>query len=168
MKISDIGNQPCSIARTLSVIGDTWSIMIIRNAFLGIRRFEDFQKNLGITRHVLTDRLNTLIEEQILYKAPYTESQKRFEYRLTPKGLDLYPVLLSLVKWGDQYMDQGLGAPLDFIHQSCGHRFEAVMVCSACKLPLNPKQVTVKMGQGFRLAQGLENSEQKQSELKQA
>lgn len=65
MKISDIGNQPCSIARTLSVIGDTWSIMIIRNAFLGIRRFEDFQKNLGVTRHVLTDRLNTLVEEQI-------------------------------------------------------------------------------------------------------
>ena len=70
MKIADIGNQPCSVARTLSVIGDTWSMMIIRNAFLGIRRFDDFHKNLGVTRHVLTDRLNTLVQEEILYKSP--------------------------------------------------------------------------------------------------
>ena len=81
MKISDVGNQPCSVARTLSVIGDTWSMMIIRNAFLGIRRFDDFHKNLGVTRHVLTDRLNTLVNEGILHKVPYTETQKRFEYR---------------------------------------------------------------------------------------
>ncbi len=149
MKLADIGNQPCSIARTLSVIGDTWSMMIIRNAFLGIRRFDDFQKNLGVTRHILTDRLNTLVHEQILYKAPYTETQKRFEYRLTQKGLDLYPIIMGLVQWGDTYMDQGLGAPLEFVHQNCGHKFHPVMVCSECGEPLSAKEVNVQIGQGI-------------------
>lgn len=150
MKLADIGNQPCSVARTLSVIGDTWSMMIIRNAFLGIRRFDDFQKNLGVTRHILTDRLNTLVQEQILYKAPYTETQKRFEYRLTQKGLDLYPIIMSLVQWGDTYMDQGQGAPLEFIHESCGAKFHPVTVCSECREPLNPKHVKVQNGKGMK------------------
>ncbi|RKG36730.1 winged helix-turn-helix transcriptional regulator [Acinetobacter rongchengensis] len=149
MKIADIGNQPCSVARTLSVIGDTWSMMIIRNAFLGIRRFDDFHKNLGVTRHVLTARLNTLVEEEILYKAPYTETQKRFEYRLTQKGLDLYPILMSIIHWGDTYMDKGQGAPVDCIHKTCGHKFHPVMVCSECSEPLNPKQVKVEIGKGL-------------------
>ena len=149
MKIADIGNQPCSVARTLSVIGDTWSIMIIRNAFLGIRRFDDFQKNLGVTRHVLTDRLNTLVEEEILFKAPYTEAQKRFEYRLTQKGLDLYPILMSIIHWGDTYMDKGQGAPVDYVHKTCGHKFHPVMICSECTEPLDPKQVKVEIGKGF-------------------
>ena len=149
MKIADIGNQPCSVARTLSVIGDTWSMMIIRNAFLGIRRFDDFQKNLGVTRHVLTDRLNTLVQEEILYKSPYTETQKRFEYRLTQKGLDLYPILMSIIHWGDTYMDKGLGAPIDFTHKTCGHKFHPVMVCSECVAPLNPKEVKVEIGNGL-------------------
>lgn len=149
MKIADIGNQPCSVARTLSVIGDTWSMMIIRNAFLGIRRFDDFHKNLGITRHVLTTRLNTLVEEEILYKTPYTETQKRFEYRLTQKGLDLYPILMSIIHWGDTYMDKGQGAPVDCVHKTCGHKFQPVMVCSECSEPLNPKQVKVEIGKGL-------------------
>lgn len=149
MKISDIGNQPCSVARTLSVIGDTWSMMIIRNAFLGIRKFDDFHKNLGVTRHILTDRLNTLVKEEILYKAPYTETQKRFEYRLTEKGLALYPIIMSIVHWGNTYMDKGLGAPLDYVHETCGHLFHPVMVCSECLQPLSPKQVNVQVGKGF-------------------
>jgi len=149
MKLSEIGQQPCSVARTLSVIGDTWSMMIIRNAFMGIRRFDDLQKNLGVTRHVLTDRLNTLVQEEILFKAPYTESQKRFEYRLTQKGLDLYPILMSLIHWGDTYMDKGLGAPLHYIHKKCGHQFHPVMVCSECAEPLNAKEVEVTVGQGL-------------------
>ena len=149
MKISDVGNQPCSVARTLSVIGDTWSMMIIRNAFLGIRRFDDFHKNLGVTRHVLTDRLNTLVNEGILHKVPYTETQKRFEYRLTEKGLALYPIIMSIVHWGDTFMDKGLGAPLDYVHETCGHTFHPVMVCSECSEPLSPKQVNVKVGKGL-------------------
>jgi len=152
MKLSDIGNQTCSVARTLSVIGDTWTMMIIRNAFLGIRRFDDFQKNLGVTRHVLTDRLNTLVQENILYKAPYTESQKRFEYRLTQKGLDLHPILMSIIHWGDTYMDHGQGVPLYYIHKECGHKFRPILICSECYKPINAKEVTVLPGPGLIVA----------------
>lgn len=151
MKIADIGNQPCSVARTLSVIGDTWTMMIIRNAFLGIRKFDDLQKNLGVTRHVLTDRLNTLVQEEILYKSPYTETKKRFEYRLTQKGLDLYPIIMSLIQWGDRYMDQGQGAPIDLIHTTCGHHFHPVMVCSECTQPIRAKEVQIMAGQGLQI-----------------
>lgn len=80
MKWDDIGEQPCSIARTLSVIGDRWTMLIIRNAFMGMRRFDDFQQHLGVTRHVLSDRLKRLVEHEILVKVPYVNRQERFEY----------------------------------------------------------------------------------------
>lgn len=149
MKWSDVGDQPCSIARTLSVIGDRWTALVIRNAFLGIRRFEDFQKSMGVTRPVLTDRLNTLVEQEVLTKVPYTETGKRFEYRLTAKGLDLYPIIMSMMKWGNTWMDEGLGAPVEYTHLSCGHKFQPLLVCSACKEEINPKNVQPSPGPGF-------------------
>src|SRR5690606_40440629 len=98
MKWEEIGHQPCSIARTLSILGDRWTMLILRNAFMGMRRFDDFQQNLGVTRHVLSERLKRLVEHGILVKAPYFDRQERFEYRLTEKGLELYPILLSMSK----------------------------------------------------------------------
>ncbi|MEN8976489.1 winged helix-turn-helix transcriptional regulator [Acinetobacter baumannii] len=149
MKWNEIGNQPCSIARTLSIIGDTWTILIIRNAFIGIRKFEDLQKNLGVTRHVLADRLKLLVDQGIFIKTPYTDTQKRYEYRLTKKGLDLYPIILSIVQWGNIWMDEGLGAPLDYYHKQCGHKFTPVTVCSECGKPIIPQEVQALPGPGF-------------------
>ncbi|MBO3672273.1 helix-turn-helix transcriptional regulator [Acinetobacter soli] len=149
MKWEEIGKQPCSIARTLSVIGDRWTLLILRNAFLGIRRFEDFQKSLGVTRHLLTERLIDLVDAEILVKVPYTASNKRFEYKLTEKGLDLYPILMSMAQWGNTWMDQGHGAPIDYIHKECGHVFKPVLVCSHCKIPLRAKDVQPVPGKGF-------------------
>lgn len=149
MKVDDIGNQPCSIARTLSIIGDRWTAMIIRNAFLGIRRFEDFQRNLGITRHVLAARLKFLVEQNVLTKVPYSDSQKRFEYCLTAQGLDLYPILMSMMKWGDRWLDQNLGAPVEYIHQSCGHKFTPIMTCSICHQALHVHDIKPIAGPGL-------------------
>ncbi|MCU7695882.1 helix-turn-helix transcriptional regulator [Acinetobacter sp. AYS6] len=149
MKWDDIGDQPCSVARMLSVIGDRWTMLILRNAFMGIRRFDDFQKSLGVTRHVLSDRLKRLVEYEILAKTPYFDRQERFEYRLTDKGFELYPIILSMANWADKWMDQGLGKPLEYRHKTCGHKFEPVMVCSVCHEPLHAKQVQVSAGPGY-------------------
>lgn len=153
MKWQNVGEQPCSVARALSVIGDRWTMLILRNAFVGIRRFDDFQANLGVTRHVLSDRLKRLVEHEILKRTPYQDRQERFEYRLTEKGLELYPVLLTLTVWGDKWMDEGKGAPLDFYHPSCGHKFTPLLVCSECKEPVTAKTVKPMVGKGFWAAQ---------------
>ena len=159
MKWDDIGSQPCSIARTLSILGDRWTMLILRNAFMGMRRFDDFQQNLGVTRHVLSERLKRLVEHEILIKAAYFDRQERFEYRLTDKGLELYPILLSMSKWADKWMDDGLGAPVQYIHQGCGESFYPVMVCSECREEVHAKQVKPVFTRSYY---NLINSEQKQ------
>lgn len=141
MKWDEIGEQPCSIARTLSVIGDRWTMLILRNAFLGARRFESFQQNLGVTRHVLSERLKRLVEHDILEKRPYTDRQERFEYCLTEKGLALYPVLMSMATWADQWMDEGLGRPVQFIHKTCGHSIQPHLVCNECGDAIHAKDI---------------------------
>ncbi|WP_353142453.1 winged helix-turn-helix transcriptional regulator [Acinetobacter pragensis] len=141
MKWEEIGHQPCSIARTLSILGDRWTMLILRNAFMGMRRFDDFQQNLGVTRHVLSERLKRLVEHGILVKAPYFDRQERFEYRLTDKGLELYPILLSMSKWADKWMDEGQGAPIQYVHKSCDKPFQPVLVCSECGEEIHARQV---------------------------
>jgi DNA-binding HxlR family transcriptional regulator len=100
----DYDGQNCSIARSLEVVGERWTLLIVRDAFLGLRRFEEFQENLGIARNVLTDRLNRLVEEEILERVPYSE--RRNEYRLTKKGRDLNIALAGLRQWGDKYISE--------------------------------------------------------------
>lgn len=148
MKWNDIGSQNCSIARTLSVIGDRWTMLVLRNAFLGTRRFDDFQQQLGMTRHVLAERLKRLVEEGLFRKEAYQPN--RYEYRLTDKGKGLYPVLLSMTAWGDQWMDsEGKGPPVVYFHKSCSHRTSPTLVCSECGEPLLPKDVTPMAGPGL-------------------
>jgi DNA-binding HxlR family transcriptional regulator len=149
MKWQDIGEMPCSVARSLSILGDRWTLLVLRNAFLSMRRFDDFQANLGVTRHVLADRLTRLVEAGVLKKVPYQDNPPRHEYRLTEQGLDLYPVLLALAAWGDKWLDEGKGAPLSYTHQSCGHAFTPVTVCSECREPVMPKDVSVAIGPGL-------------------
>lgn len=149
MKWQAVGEQPCSIARTLAIIGDRWTLLILRNTFLGIRRFDDFQANLGVTRHVLSERLKRLVEHDILKKVPYHDRQERFEYRLTDKGRDLYPIMLSLAAWGDKWLDEGQGAPVYYIHQDCGQRFTPILVCSQCQQSIHTRNVKPQLNADF-------------------
>src|ERR1700753_1317686 len=111
MKWNELEEEPCSVARTVAVIGDRWSLLILRECFLRKRRFEAFESSLGITRHLLSDRLKKLVRFGVLRKIPYRESPKRYEYILTERGLDLYPVIMSIVHWGDVHMGDARGRP---------------------------------------------------------
>ena len=125
-------NQVCSVARALEAIGDRWTMLVIRDAFHGVSRFDDFQQRLGIARNVLTDRLGRLTDEGILAKHAYQERPERFEYRLTEKGLDLFPVLMSLMKWGDRHAPNEDGPPLVVVHRDCGGEIDARLRCERC------------------------------------
>ncbi|WP_345771563.1 winged helix-turn-helix transcriptional regulator [Geodermatophilus sabuli] len=123
----------CSVAGTLAVVGEKWSLLVLREAFLGVRRFADFQRVLGAPRAVLTDRLGTLVEQGILRRVPYQAQgeRQRHEYRLTPKGIDLYPTLVALMQWGDRYLADGEDAPLELRHRDCGEPVHLALVCDA-------------------------------------
>ncbi len=148
MRWSKLDGEACSLARTVSVIGDRWTLLILRDCFLRVRRFEEFQARLGITRPILADRLRKLVKDFVLAKVPYQERPLRYEYRLTQKGLDLYPIVMSIVHWGDVHMSGRKGRPLLHHHASCGKTFDPVMTCSQCGEPLDPRQVHVHRGPG--------------------
>ncbi len=150
MSWKNIKQTPCSIARTLSIVGDRWTLLIIRDCFLKTRRFDDFQKQLGVTRHVLVERLNKLVLEGILEKILYQKKPKRFEYRLTEKGIELFPVLMSIVRWGDKWADEGNGPPIIYKHLSCGHKTHVEMSCSICGEPINPRDIQPLIGPGLK------------------
>ena len=122
----------CSVAGTLAVVGEKWSLLVLREAFLGVRRFADFQRILGAPRAVLTDRLATHVEQGILRRVPYQAEgeRQRHEYRLTAKGIDLYPTLVALMEWGDRYLGDG-DAPLELEHRDCGAEVHLRLVCDA-------------------------------------
>ena len=148
MRWSELDQQSCSMARTVAVIGDRWTLMILRDCFLRVRRFEDFQARLGITRPLLASRLKKLVDAAVLAKVPYQERPLRHEYRLTPKGLDLYPVVMAIVHWGDAHLAGRKGRPLIHTHDLCGKDFDPVMVCSQCAEPVLARQVRVRPGPG--------------------
>ncbi len=141
MKWNALAAENCSLARALAVVGDRWTLLILRDAFLKVRRFENFQSRLGIARRVLTERLAKLVEDGVLEKVVYQENPRRFEYRLTKKGLDLYAVVLALVHWGDTYYAGAEGPPIFHRHKTCGHDFSSVLTCSECGEPIDPRQV---------------------------
>jgi DNA-binding HxlR family transcriptional regulator len=123
----------CSVAGTLAVVGEKWSLLVIREAFLGVRRFADIQRHLGAPKAVLTDRLATLVEQGILRRVPYQAEgeRQRHEYRLTRKGIDLYPTLVALMHWGDKYLADDGVPPLELQHRDCGAPVHLELVCEA-------------------------------------
>lgn len=129
------------MARALAVVGDRWTLLILRDAFLAVRRFDDFQSRLGIARRVLAERLAGLVEDDILAKSAYQQRPTRYEYRLTEKGLALYPVILALVHWGDAHYTGPQGPPMLHRHKACGHDFRAVLACSHCTEPVSARDV---------------------------
>lgn len=120
--------------------------MVLREAFLRTRRFDEFQARIGAARHIVADRLRKLVEHGILERRRYQERPVRYEYRLTEKGLDLHPLLLSLAAWGDKWMDQGEGPPLEYVHKECGHAMKPVLGCSVCGKPVDPRSVQPRPG----------------------
>ena len=132
MRRTSFADVDCSIAQTLEVVGEWWTLLILRDAFQGVRRFEDFQRDLGIARNVLTQRLARLVDEQILERQRYQTQPERFEYRLTDKGLELYPVLISLMRWGDRWAVGRAGPPVLLTHKACGHEGLPVLTCAGC------------------------------------
>ena len=148
MRWDELEKETCSVARTVSVIGDRWTLLVLRECFLRVRRFEEFQSRLGITRHLLADRLRKLVKAGVLKKVAYQERPKRFEYRLTDKGLDLHPLMMAIVHWGDTHMAGKRGRPLLHRHKGCGRDFDPVTVCSQCGEPIDARGVHVRPGPG--------------------
>ena len=132
MPIQAFAELNCSIARPLSVLGERWALLVIRDVSLGRCRFDEIQRSLGLATNVLSQRLATLTDEGILERRPYSGHPDRFEYRLTEKGRDLTPVLWALLRWGDKWTAGEAGAPLELIHADCGEAFHMVPTCSAC------------------------------------
>jgi DNA-binding HxlR family transcriptional regulator len=138
----------CSIAQSLEILGEWWTLLIIRDAFLGVTRFEEFQERLGIARNVLTTRLDTLVDAEILERHIYDEARGRADYKLTQKGRALWPVMTTLRQWGDKYLVGKGKEPVVTRHDACGKTTTAHLACDHCGEKLNPRDVTVIQRQG--------------------
>jgi DNA-binding HxlR family transcriptional regulator len=147
MERKSFSDMHCSLAQCLEVVGEWWTLLIVRDAFFGVSRFDEFQERLGISRNVLGQRLARLVEAGVLTKVPYSEHPPRFDYRLTDKGKDLWPVVTAMRQWGDKYAAPD-GQPLQLIHKQCGQVSEPELVCSACGEAIGPQDVKAVPGPG--------------------
>jgi DNA-binding HxlR family transcriptional regulator len=137
----------CSIQATLDLVGDRWTLLILRDIFRGVHRFSQIRDDLGIARNLLTDRLASLVEHDILAKVPYQDRPVRHEYRLTPKGLDLSPALVALMGWGDRWAADGQ-PPTLLVHDACRTPLEQVLLCPACDETVRPTHIRSRPGPG--------------------
>jgi DNA-binding HxlR family transcriptional regulator len=149
VKRTDTSDWPCTIARSVDVLGDHWNLLIIRQACLGTRRFADFQAALGTGRNILSQRLSRLVDEGLLSRVEYQDNPPRSEYRLTQKGREVYPILAAMAAWGDRWLTGPEGTPLVLHHTTCDHDMHAAVVCSECDQPLDVRQIRAKPGPGF-------------------
>jgi DNA-binding HxlR family transcriptional regulator len=135
-------NLNCVVARGLELFGDRWSVLILRDAFLGVRRFDEFRRDLGIARNILAERLDRLVAGGVLARRRYQERPPRDEYVLTDKGKDLLDVLLALWRWGDRW--EPVPEPRRLIHLACGHETHAVATCAHCGQPLARRELLME------------------------
>jgi DNA-binding HxlR family transcriptional regulator len=145
----DYPGQVCSIAKALEVIGERWSLLIVRDVMNGRRRFDELQKGLGIARNVLSTRLQHLVEEDILERRPYQSGPERYEYFLTEKGLDLWPSLVALLGWGDRHSPTPAGPPMLIVHKGCGGPVNDRGVCESCGELLHARSARALPGPGL-------------------
>jgi DNA-binding HxlR family transcriptional regulator len=139
----------CSVARSLEIVGEWWTLLIVRDAFFGVTRFEEFQERLGIARNVLTTRLETLVEHEVLERRCYDERRNRYDYVLTEKGKALWPVLVTLRQWGDEWIVGEGNEAIRLVHKDCGEPTVATLVCDHCGEELARKGVRVVAGPGL-------------------
>jgi DNA-binding HxlR family transcriptional regulator len=151
-----VDNDACSVARTLEIVGDRWSILVLREAFLGVRRFEVMQRHLGIARNVLTDRLHRLVDAGILVRVQYSERPPRSEYRLTQPGVELWPTIVSLLQWGNRNLpDNGRGgAPITISHKACGEETTFSLHCDHCGEAVTARDVEGHLNLSAHAADG--------------
>ncbi len=147
MRYEELADFPCSITRPLVVLGDRWTFLVLKEAFAGIRRFNDFQRSLGVSRSRLQDRLDRLVEHSILDKQPIAGSTRE-EYRLTQKGHDLYPILMAIRDWGDAYMSPE-GPPISYRHRECGGEAHTRLECDGCGKEVGARDIELAFGPGL-------------------
>ncbi|GDY33382.1 winged helix-turn-helix transcriptional regulator [Gandjariella thermophila] len=133
----------------MDLLGDWWTPLVLREAFYGIRRFDDFQRELGIARNTLTNRLRRLVDEGLLEKRLYQSEPRRYDYVLTEKGSDFFGVLAAMSRWGDRWLAGEEGPPVTFHHDACGRDSHAEVVCAACGKPMRAENTSMRMGPGY-------------------
>jgi DNA-binding HxlR family transcriptional regulator len=148
MQRTDFGEMACSIARTLDVIGEPWSPLILRNIYIGITRFDQLQQSLGISRKVLAERLKWLVQRGVLERREYSSQPARHEYTLTQMGSELCDLLLVMVRWGDRWLAGTVGPPVLYRHHACGQISHVELSCSVCGQPMRATDVDVLPGPG--------------------
>jgi DNA-binding HxlR family transcriptional regulator len=154
MQRTDFRAMPCSIARTLAVVGEAWTPLILRDIVFGLTRFDEIQRDLGVATNILTDRLATLVDADLVTREPYQQRPLRHRYQLTEKGTDLLPVLLAMIRWGDKWATDAAGPPVTIMHHGCGQPTEPTMTCSRCGEPLRAAEVGARGGPGARRGPG--------------
>lgn len=149
MRRTSFEDMNCSIAQCLEVVGEWWTLLIVRDALFGVTRFDDFRSRLGIARNVLTQRLEHLVAQGILEKTPYQDNPVRYDYLLTDKGRSLWQILAAMRQWGDEWAAPD-GPPIETVHKPCGHVTTVRPTCSECGEPVNVKALRVQLGPGAR------------------
>jgi DNA-binding HxlR family transcriptional regulator len=144
----DYRGQVCSVAGTLEIVGERWTLLVLRDVFLGVRRFDDLQQDLGVARNVLATRLDGLVAAGILERVRYQDRPLRHEYRLTEKGVELWPVIVEIMLWGDRHLAASGGPPLVLRHRGCGGTLVQRRLCSKCGAGLDIRDVAAEPGPG--------------------
>lgn len=144
----------CTVGRTMAIMGERWTFVVLREVCNGVRRFDDIRRHSGIPRQVLSNRLALLVEHDVLHRAPYRAEgeRERHEYRLTPKGFDLYPVLVAVAGWGDRYLADPEGPPVEFAHRDCGAVVHVETVCADGHRVTQPRDIVTRPGPGVQPA----------------
>jgi DNA-binding HxlR family transcriptional regulator len=152
MRWLDLSTENCSIQRTLDLVGERWTLLVLREAANGVRRFQDFHEHVGLSRPLLADRLRKLVAAGILETQPYREGAQRprHEYRLTAKGWDLHPALVALMQWGDAYLADPEGPPVRLRHRDCEHEIRVTVSCGCGDQELGPPELAVEPGPSAR------------------
>jgi DNA-binding HxlR family transcriptional regulator len=145
---NDYQSQSCSIAGALEVVGERWSLLIVRDILLGLRRFDELQAHLSIARNVLQTRLQRLQSHGVIERVPYQQHPPRHEYRLTEKGLDLWPTIVALMKWGDRYAPPEGGPAVLIEHRGCGGAIDEHRICERCGAKLRARDAIGRPGPG--------------------
>jgi DNA-binding HxlR family transcriptional regulator len=142
--------ENCTVGRTMAILGERWTFVVLREVFNGVRRFDDIRRHSGIPRQVLSNRLGLLVDQDVLRREPYQDpgERARHEYRLTEKGFDLYPVLVAIADWGDRYLADPVGPPVEFEHRECGAVVRSVLECARGHRVERPRDVVTRVGPG--------------------